>query len=84
MEEGLPYYDWNTGKALQPWAWLWDDDEDEEPWEFSIDSHVMTMDSMTFESRSTPPKSIRIPVDNSSKPVDKLCKNSKIIVIKKR
>lgn len=81
MDEGLPYYDWNTGKALQPWAWLYDDEE-EEPWEFSIDSHVMPMDSMPNESRkkksiSTSP--VHKSVDNT---VDKLCKNRKIIVIK--
>lgn len=81
MDEGLPYYDWNTGKALQPWAWLYDDEE-EEPWEFNIDSHVMPMDSTPSESRrkksiSTSP--VHKVVDNT---VDKLCKNRKIIVIK--
>lgn len=79
MDEGLPYYDWNTGRSLQPWAWLWDD-EDEEEWEFGYQDSLMMMES--YESR--PKKSIRIPVDNCSQSVDKLCKNSKIIVIKKR
>lgn len=90
MDEGLPYYDWNTGKALQPWAWLYDDEE-EEPWEFNLDSHLMPMDSMPIESRRS--KSISIPSSNESvhkygchhdESVDNLCKNRKIIVIKKR
>ena len=88
MDEGLPYYDWNTGRALQPWAWLWDEDEEEE-WEFSIDSHVMPMDFTPSESRRKKSISIR-PVDKYGyrhdesvhNTVDKLCKNRKIIVIK--
>ena len=87
MEEYPLYYDWNTGQALQPWAWLL---EDEEEWEFTcnngVDYHIdlMTMDSSYIESRG---KSIRLPsVDKTSKfvdkSVDKLCKNRKIVINK--
>lgn len=88
MEEYLPYYDWNTGTSLQPWAWLLE--EEDEEWEFRTNStftdyqiDLMTMDSMTIESRK---KSIPFNTRKSpkvvDKSVDKLCKNRKIVINK--
>ena len=88
MEEYLPYYDWNTGTSLQPWAWLLE--EEDEEWEFRTNStftdyqiDLMTMDSMTIESRK---KSIPLHTRKSpkivDKSVDKLCKNRKIVINK--
>jgi hypothetical protein len=91
MEEYPLYYDWNTGQALQPWAWLLEDEEDDE-WEFLANSagtdyhlDLMSMDSYV-ESRR---KSIRLPsVDKTQKsvrkPVDKLSKNRKIVINKNK
>lgn len=67
MGESIPYYDWNTGKSLDPWEWLWDDD-DEEEWELSAERggrrgedfqySLMTIDTYTYTPRRK--KSIEI------------------------
>jgi hypothetical protein len=95
MEEYFPYYDWNTGIALEPWAWLL---EEEEEWEVrhkgqGVDYHEALMPLYSDEYTRKTPLSInisRIYVDNAAKSVDKsvdktvdnVCKNRKIIVNK--
>lgn len=90
MEEYLPYYDWNTGTSLQPWAWLLE--EEDEEWEFRTGSSftdyqidLMTMDCMTNESRR---KSIPLNTSKSAQSVDKgvnkLYKNRKIVINKSK
>lgn len=88
MEEYLPYYDWNTGTSLQPWAWLLE--EEDEEWEFKTGSSftdyqidLMTMDSMTVGSRrKSIPLNTRKSPKSVDKTVDKLCKNRKIVINK--
>jgi len=91
MEEYFPYYDWNTGQSLEPWAWLL---EDEEEWETihrsqGVDYHEVLMPLHSDEYRRKTPLSINISrtyVDNTAQNVDKsvenVCKNRKIIVNK--